>query len=158
MTYQTTMREPPVAPALYLRQELWDVVLDHLRACLPNEGVGLLSTRDTADGVQPVRFYPGKNLNESPSRFTMDPHDVLRACEDMDREGTRLGVIVHSHPTTAPEPSQTDQRELAMPGVVNLIVQMSPSVHARAWEITRVGSVELPIRTAFDTSGEGTGA
>ena len=76
----------------------------------------------------------------------MDPRDVLRACEDMETEGTRLGVIVHSHPTTAPVPSQTDLRELAMPGVVNLIVQLQPCVTARAWEITPSGLFEVPVR------------
>lgn len=85
----------------------------------------------------------------------MDPLDVLRACEDMEREGTRLGVVVHSHPTTAPEPSPTDVRELAMPGVVNLIVQLRPRVCARAWEITPAGSVELPIRAEAPAPGEG---
>lgn len=85
----------------------------------------------------------------------MDPLDVLRACEDMEREGTRLGVVVHSHPTTAPEPSQTDLRELVMPGVVNLIVQMRPRVLARAWEITPSGSVEIPIQARATKSGEG---
>lgn len=138
-----------------LHDDLWQAVLEHLQECLPNEGVGLLSTVDFPEQVRAVRFYRGRNLNESPSRFTMDPLDVLRACEDMEREGTRLGVVVHSHPTTAPEPSRTDERELAMPGVINLIVQLRPRVCARAWEITPAGSVELPIRAEAPAPGEG---
>ncbi|MDQ2652539.1 MAG: M67 family metallopeptidase [Chloroflexota bacterium] len=140
---------------LFLGEDLWKSVLAHLEACLPNEGVGLLSTVDASEMIQAVRFYPGTNLNESPSRFTMDPLDVLRACEDMEREGTRLGVVVHSHPTTDPEPSQTDVRELALPGVINLIVQLRPRVRARAWEITSVGSIELPIHAEATVPGEG---
>jgi [CysO sulfur-carrier protein]-S-L-cysteine hydrolase len=149
------MSERAPAPVLLLNDELWGSILAHLQASLPNEGVGLLSTVATAETVEAIRFYPGRNLNESPSRFTMDPLDVLRACEDMEREGTRLGVVVHSHPTTAPEPSQTDLRELVMPGVVNLIVQLRPRVLARAWEITQAGSVEIPIRAQAMVSGEG---
>lgn len=149
------MPDSPLPRALLLSHELRDAIVEHLQACLPNEGVGLLSTIDTMGTVRAVRFYPGRNLNESPSRFTMDPLDVLRACEDMEREGTRLGVVVHSHPTTAPEPSLTDVRELAMPGVVNLIVQLRPRVCARAWEITPAGSVELPIRAEAPAPGEG---
>lgn len=141
--------------ALMLGEELWQSVLAHLQACLPNEGVGLLSTVDSVEVIRAIRFYPGKNLNESPSRFTMDPLDVLRACEDMEREGTHLGVVVHSHPTTAPEPSRTDVRELAMLGVVHLIVQLRPRVRARAWEITTAGPVELPIRADATAPGEG---
>lgn len=150
-----TMREQATVSELLLGENLWSTVLAHLQGSLPNEGVGLLSTLDNPGGVQAVRFYPGRNLNESPTRFTMDPLDVLRACEDMEREGTRLGVIVHSHPVTAPEPSETDLRELAMPGVVNLIVQMRPHVIARAWRIALDGSVEVPIRTVGTVSGEG---
>ena len=143
---------------LVLTDGLWKAVLAHLRAGMPNEAVGLLSTVDSGGAVQAVHFYPGRNLNDSPTRFTMDPLDVLRACEDMEREGTRLGVIVHSHPATAPEPSQTDLRELAMPDVVNLIVQMQPRVVARAWNISPDGSVEVSIRTVVAVPGEGRGA
>lgn len=153
--FPTTMPDSHSARALVLTGDLWQSVLIHLLESLPNEGVGLLSTVDSPESVRAVRFYRGKNLNESPSRFTMDPLDVLRACEDMEREGTRLGVVVHSHPTTAPEPSQTDVRELAMPGVINLIVQLRPRVSARAWEITPAGSVEVPIRAEASASGEG---
>lgn len=149
------MRDLASAQALVLSEDLWRMVLNHLEASLPNEGVGLLSTRNEDGVARGVRFYAGKNLNESPTRFTMDPLDVLRACEDMETEGTRLGGVVHSHPTTAPEPSRTDLRELAMPGVVNLIVQLRPRVLARAWEITSAGSVELPIRIDATMSGEG---
>lgn len=152
------MPDPPLPRALLLSHELRDAIVAHLQACLPNEGVGLLSTIDTMGTVRAIRFYPGRNLNESPSRFTMDPLDVLRACEDMEHEGTRLGVVVHSHPTTDPEPSHTDLRELAMPGVLNLIVQLRPCVLARAWEITPLGSVELPILAEATVSGEGRGA
>lgn len=152
------MPEPSDAPALVLGDELWSVVLAHLEACLPSEGVGLLATVDMPGAIRAVRFYPGRNLNDSPSRFTMDPLDVLRACEDMERAGTRLGVVVHSHPTTAPEPSQTDVRELAMPGIVNLIVQLQPRVLARAWVITPAGSTAVPIRACATASGEGRGA
>jgi len=155
--FPTTMSEPLSTPVLVLSDELWWSVVTHLESCLPNEGVGLLSAVDSPLERRAVRFYPGRNLNESPSRFTMDPIDVLRACEDMDQEGTRLGVIVHSHPTTAPEPSQTDARELAMPGVANLIVQLQPQVCARAWEITAEGSAEMPVRVEVAVSGEGRG-
>lgn len=107
MTCLTTKSKQAFVPVLLLTDELWNAVLTHLHACFPNEGVGLLSTLSGSRAIRAVRYYPGRNLTESPSRFTMDPHDVLRACEDMEREGTRLGVIVHSHPTTVPEPSST---------------------------------------------------
>lgn len=125
--------------ALVVPASIWRNIIAHLAACLPNEGVGLLGVSSQGETVHVVGFYSGRNLNESPSRFTMDPADVLAALQAMDLAGTRLGGVVHSHPRTAPAPSVTDLRELALPGIINLIVQMCPQVEARAWIIPAAG-------------------
>ncbi|MFT4037261.1 MAG: M67 family metallopeptidase [Thermomicrobiales bacterium] len=124
---------------LVIPSRIWRDIVSHLSACLPNEGVGLLGVSRGPGVTQVTEFFPGRNLNESPSRFTMDPADVLAALQAMDRAGSQLGGIVHSHPRTAPAPSATDLRELALPGVINLIVQMRPHVEARAWIISAAG-------------------
>ena len=69
----------------------------------------------------------------------MDPADVLAALANMKREKTRLGVIVHSHPTTPPVPSRTDLVEANYPGVLSLIVGFSPVVALRAWRLVYDG-------------------
>jgi proteasome lid subunit RPN8/RPN11 len=65
----------------------------------------------------------------------MDAADVMAALSNMKREETRLGVIVHSHPTTPPVPSRTDLVEANYPGVLSLIAGFSPVVDLRAWRL-----------------------
>ena len=81
------------------------------------------------------RFYPGRNMDASPTRYTMDPVDVLSALHDMERRRMRLLAIVHSHPDTPPVPSASDLAEAKVPDVLSLIVRLTPSVDLRAWHI-----------------------
>ena len=80
-----------------------------------------------------VRFYPGRNIDSSPRRYTMHPADVMAALTDMKRHEAKLGAIVHSHPNTSPVPSRTDLAEANFPGVLSLIVGFSPQIELRAW-------------------------
>jgi proteasome lid subunit RPN8/RPN11 len=137
--------------SLTLPVELRDSIVAFLRRCLPYEGVGLLATSRMGSSLIGVRFYPGRNMDSSRRRYTMDPADVLPALADMKREETRLGAIVHSHPNTSPDPSWTDLVEARFPGVLSLIVGLSPVVDMRAWYLVydrdgvAVGCEEVPI-------------
>jgi hypothetical protein len=93
----------------------------------------------------------------------MDAADVLAALTNMKREKTRLGVIVHSHPTTPPVPSDTDLVEANYPGVLSLIVGFSPMVELRAWRLlydshgvaVRFEGVPLVWRGTAENSAQG---
>ena len=80
------------------------------------------------------RFYPGRNMDASSTRYTMDPGDVLAALHDMERRSLRLMAIAHSHPVTPPVPSASDLEEAAVPGALSLIVGLIPVVELRAWQ------------------------
>jgi len=137
--------------SLTLSVELRDTIVVFLRRCLPYEGVGLLATGEIGASLLAVRFYPGRNMDLSSQRYTMDPTDVMPALADMKQERTRLGAIVHSHPNTAPVPSQTDLVEAKFPGVLSLIVGLSLVVELRAWSLVfddhgvAVSSEEVPV-------------
>lgn len=118
---------------LTLPSELRETIVKHLRLCRPNEGVGLLATSSRGSGRVAVHFYPGRNIDSSPARYTMDPAEVMAALTDMTLQGTTLGAIVHSHPSTSPVPSRTDLAEANFPGVLSLIVGFSPALLLRAW-------------------------
>lgn len=118
---------------LTLSSELRDTIVKHLRLCRPDEGVGLLAASRRGSALVAVRFYPGRNIDSSPQRYTMDPTDVMAALADMKRRETRLGAIVHSHPNTSPVPSRTDLAEANIPGVLSLIVGFFPEIELRAW-------------------------
>jgi len=110
------------AGSIALPAGLYRTVVDHMWRSLPYEGVGLLATSATGDRLVANRFYAGRNLDRSTTRYTMDPADVLSALSDMNRRGTRLGAVVHSHPQTLPVPSVTHLAEASIPGVLSLIV------------------------------------
>jgi proteasome lid subunit RPN8/RPN11 len=133
---------------LQLDGALVTAIVEHLRASLPTEGCGVLAVRRNADGTAvATRFYPGTNVDASPTRYTMDPVEVLAAFRDLDAHGWTLGAIVHSHPATPPTPSPTDLREAFYPEALMVIVSFAatpPSM--RAWRL----STSAPPRVATE--------
>jgi len=109
----------------------------HLQATLPQEGCGLLAVHSSDDSTAvATRFYPGTNLDASPTRYTMDPAEVLAVFRDLDANGWSLGAIVHSHPATPPTPSPTDLNEAYYPEALMLIVSFAAGAPVmRAWRL-----------------------
>jgi proteasome lid subunit RPN8/RPN11 len=135
LTLREALSDDACVTSLILPTALRNTMVRYLRRCLPHEGVGLLATRSIGSSLTAIRFYPGRNMDRSPRRFTMDPADVLPALADMRRDKTRFGAIVHSHPNTVPVPSRTDLVEATVPGVLSLIVGFSPVVELLAWSL-----------------------
>ncbi len=120
---------------LWLSGQMRDEIVRHLRAALPWEGCGLIGAEIDGNVVIARRFYPGENADRSPTRFTMEPAQVIAAFKSMRETGLELGAIVHSHPRSAAEPSPTDQREAYYPDALNLIVSFRESEpELRVWE------------------------
>jgi|GEM_PF-38409 len=136
--------EPVVSPAgqdpavLRLEERLFRQIIDHLREVHPHEGCGLIAF----SGAEPVKVYPGTNILRSSSRYRMSDIEVLRAVDDMDRQGWWLGAIYHSHPNSQPVPSTTDLREANWPDALMLIASRltSPTPELRAYRVTNGGT------------------
>lgn len=116
---------------LTIARSIRDEIMIHLLESAPNEGVGLLAVGEPyrdEDGlhvVEAVRFYPGTNIERSPSRYTMAPVEVVRALREMREAGWRLGAIVHSHLKGPATPSATDVREAHYPDALMVIVSFA---------------------------------
>ena len=133
--------------ALRLSPETGREIVAHVRAAAPLEGVGLLAVAAEGPDDRATRFYPGTNVDASPTRYTMEPAEVLAAFRDIEANGWRLGAIVHSHPGTPPLPSATDLREAHYPDALLLIVGLAggaPSM--RAWRLI-LGTGDAPVAT-----------
>jgi proteasome lid subunit RPN8/RPN11 len=134
-------------------------IVSHMRRCLPVEGVGLLATMPGKDGPIADAYYPGTNISASATRFVMDPRDVRMAIDDMARNGTSLGAVVHSHPTTIAEPSPIDLREATLADALSIIVGFQPHLSIRAWRLLfspsgkAFAAVECPIVTKTAVAG-----
>lgn len=117
----------------------------HARACLPNEACGLVGGR----GEEAVVFQPCVNVLASPTRYRIDPLEILRTLERFDREGLELVGIFHSHPATPAWPSATDVAEAYYPEAVYLIASLAQAPPAlRGFRIVdgRVTEVRLADR------------
>lgn len=127
---------PPPA-VLRVQERIYREMIDHLRAVHPHEGCGLIAF----SGSEPVKLYPGTNILRSSSRYRMSDIEVLRAVDDMDRQGWWLGAIYHSHPNSQPVPSMTDLREANWPDALMLIASRltSQTPDLRAYRVTDGG-------------------
>jgi proteasome lid subunit RPN8/RPN11 len=90
------------------------------KAEAPNECCGVLLGR--GDLVEEV--FPGRNVDESPRTYLMDPQDQLRAFRMMDERGWELIGIYHSHPLTEAYPSKTDVARALYPDARYVIVSL----------------------------------
>lgn len=139
---------------LAIGQELVDAIVRHCAEALPNEGCGLIAGRLAGGSLVAGRFFPGTNMLASPSRFAMDPAEVVAALTAIDRGGAVLAAIVHSHPATEATPSRTDLREAYYPEALLLIVSLAGAApRLRAWRVTTdggegTGATEVAIRVA----------
>src|SRR5262245_62097074 len=134
---------------LLLPRPLHDDIIAQARAELPNECCGILAghviTSDTGERLaQVLRRYPLVNAADSPAtEYLSEARSMFDAVRDMDKYGLDLLAIYHSHPTSAPVPSNTDRESNYSPEVMNLIVSLA---HAgpviRAWWLTAEGHHE----------------
>jgi len=138
MCVDDVLRGDPIAE-LVLSVQLKQEILAHLDAARPNEGVGLLAVareEDALGRVLATAFFPGTNIDASPTHFTMAPEEVFRAVRVMEARAWRLGAIVHSHVLSPAMPSKTDLREAFYLDAVLMIASFADVLpDLRAWRI-----------------------
>jgi [CysO sulfur-carrier protein]-S-L-cysteine hydrolase len=119
---------------LVVPPDLLTEVVTHCRDALPNEAGGLLA------GVGPVvtRHFPLRNELASRTRYRSHPADTIAAAKACRDNGLDVLAVYHSHPTSAPVPSQRDLDERY--GVLTLIVGLAgPEPEVRGWHLTATG-------------------
>jgi [CysO sulfur-carrier protein]-S-L-cysteine hydrolase len=91
-----------------------DEMVEHARGERPRECCGLVA----ADGDVAVRVYRVENAHDHPEYgYVVDGRELISRLGEIEDAGWRLGAIYHSHPRTAPVPSQTDINLAFVPGV-----------------------------------------
>lgn len=78
----------------------------------PQEACALLSGPQPRRGVvtAPTRLWPAENAAEHPeTSFFIDPDEQLRILEQVWAAGEELSGVFHSHPRSAPDPSDRDR-------------------------------------------------
>ena len=135
-----------------------EAILIHLLDSTPNEGVGLVSSTSSEDGsvIEALQFYPGGNVAASPTRFAMDPRDVLGAVRDIRKSGHDLGAIVHSHLFGPPTPSEIDLAEAHYPDALMVIVSFARQpAEMRAWHVARTDEQTIVTNVRIESEYRG---
>lgn len=134
-------------------------IVGHLRASLPNEGVGLLAVEASVRRGRTValtrKFYAGSNIRQSPTRYELDPRELIVALREIDARGWTLGAIVHSHPRGPASPSATDLAEFQYPEALMVIVSFAGTVpEIRAWKLQPAAHGWTPLGVPIVSDAE----
>jgi proteasome lid subunit RPN8/RPN11 len=92
---------------LRISREVIADMIAHAREQAPRECCGLLIGK--ADQVE--RNVRASNLDPRPTRYLIDPEDHFAAIREARSLGREVIGAYHSHPASAPVPSQTDLAE-----------------------------------------------
>lgn len=122
-------------------------IADAAAAESPNEACGLLAGR----GDTISRAISLRNAAPDPSsHFAFEPNEQLSKVKAIDAAGLDWIGVYHSHPRTAPIPSETDVAAALDPKLLHLIVSLKDAKPAMTlWRIDtdRVSPIDL----VFDT-------
>ncbi len=138
----TAAQETPIVVPAVLREAM----IAHALAERPLEACGLIG----GAGRQAVRFHPTRNALQSPTRYDVEPADLLRVTMAIEAEGLGLWGIFHSHPATVAYPSATDIRLAYYPDAYYLICSLAdPAAPVlRAFRILEGTVREVAIESA----------
>ncbi len=103
---------------LILLNEQIQQIIDYCKNNSSIEVCGILAGNDAR--VKKVLYIT--NQYDSPTRFFMEPTELLQAFIWMDEQKIELLGIFHSHPNGPEIPSKTDVMEFNYPGVESVIV------------------------------------
>lgn len=134
------------AGTVSLPKTVYDEIVDDCRSSYPAEVCGLVGgTRAALRHVIPVPNVA--EPEDGKCGFLMDGRAQLHAMREIEGCGLDLVAIYHSHPHSAPVPSEGDVRLAAYPDVAYVIVSTSEpaSPELRAWRIDGTAVHELRV-------------
>lgn len=102
-------------------RSIYDAMLAHGLRYAPLEACGIVA----GQGDRAVRFYPTDNAENSPTRYSIPPEDILRILRDIEKQGDQLLAIFHTHPATPAYPSAVDIQLAYYPEAVYLIMSLA---------------------------------
>jgi proteasome lid subunit RPN8/RPN11 len=132
--------------AIELTRAQVDEMIAHAHADYPNECCGLLAGR----GQRVEYVFRGRNVDQSPYTYRLDPQEQLHFFKDVDARGMDLVAIYHSHTQSPAYPSRTDVAKAVYPDAAYLIVSLedsqAPVVRAFRVRDGVIAEEELAIR------------
>jgi [CysO sulfur-carrier protein]-S-L-cysteine hydrolase len=109
---------------LHIPEAMYEEMVQHARAELPNECVGMLIGTKAGSAGQVHEYLPLVNELQSPTRFFTEPRSMLRAEKRCRERKLDVLAIFHSHPTSQPIPSRYDVADHYSSEVMCLIISL----------------------------------
>jgi proteasome lid subunit RPN8/RPN11 len=106
---------------LTITNDVLQNMIEHAKNGLPNEACGYLAQKDNVV----VRFYPLRNIDQSPEHFSFDPAEQFAVMRSMRVDGVASAAVFHSHPSTPARPSVEDIRLLRDPTLRYVIMSLA---------------------------------
>lgn len=134
-----------MSPALRLSPAQLETVIEHARACKPEEACGILAG-DSEGNVK--RIFCMENAEHSCTFYTMDSSEQFRVFDELRLEELELVAIFHSHPHSPAIPSMQDLELAFYPDSVYLIVSLVddvPECHAYTMVDGRAEEVAITL-------------
>ena len=120
----------PDSVNLRILPDIQQAMVDHCLTENPLECCGILAGRHG----HAWEIYKLPNADQSETRYNADPQALIKAVQEMRRNGTEIMAIYHSHPRWQPIPSQTDLKENHYGEVPRIIVGLLKSPpECRVW-------------------------
>lgn len=123
-------------------------ICEHALRQRPNEACGLFTAEARSDMID--RFHPITNTAASPTRFSLDPREMLTVEREAEAANRDVVGVMHSHVTTAAYPSPTDVRDSALYDPSGRLLQVIVSLErglpvVRCYRIAHCEIIELPL-------------
>jgi proteasome lid subunit RPN8/RPN11 len=118
-------------------------MINHAREESPNEACGILAGKN--DRVS--RLYRARNAEDSPTTYRLFPDEQYRIFKEIEDRGLEIIGIYHSHPSSAPVPSNTDVRHAYSPEVTHVVISLAESEdpQVRAFRISEDQVIEQDL-------------
>ncbi len=130
-----------------LPRDLFDEIVAHAVAELPNEACGVVA----GDDGRPVRVYPMRNAEASPVVYRFDEREQLEVFNDVEDRGWELLGFFHSHTHTEAYPSPTDRAQANWRDPVT--GETAPAYPGTRYLILSLQNRERPVIRAFGFEG-----
>ncbi len=119
-------------------------MIAHAREAAPRECCGLL----IGLGAQIESAHRSRNVDPSPTRFLIDPHDHFAAIRAARAGGREVVGVYHSHPSTPARPSASDLADASYAEYAYVIISLaSDPPEVRLFRLVSGAFVEEPIFT-----------
>lgn len=105
---------------MIIPKQIFEEMLVHCKGGYPNEACGILSGR----GGEVLKIYKMNNIEDSPVSYLLDSKEQFNVMKDMRENNLSMIAIYHSHPSSAPYPSQRDVNLAFYEDAVYLIISL----------------------------------